>query len=149
STFGHPAVSFSNRYLTFANGNRDTDRALNQNLATFGDTLTWVVRKHNLKMGADFVRNSAQDGFAKNRQNVRGLITYAGSGANSFVPFLLGSPASSVSYVANPRPFPMDVYNWEQGYFFQDDWKVTPRLTLNLGIRYELVTPFIDRNDFL
>ena len=149
ATFGHPAVSFSNRYLTFANGNRDTDRALNQNLATFGDTLTWVVRKHNLKMGADFVRNSAQDGFAKNRQNVRGLITYAGSGANSFVPFLLGLPASSVSYVASPRPFPMDVYNWEQGYFFQDDWKVTPRLTLNLGIRYELVTPFIDRNDLL
>ena len=28
----------------------------------------------------------------------------------------------------------MDVYNWETGYFFQDDWKVSPRLTLNLGI---------------
>ncbi|HEX3322040.1 MAG TPA: carboxypeptidase-like regulatory domain-containing protein [Terriglobales bacterium] len=149
ATFGHPAVSFGNQYLTFANGNRDTDRSLNQNLATFGDTLTWVVRKHSFKMGADFVRNSAQDGFAKNRQNVRGLITYGGSGANSFVPFLLGLAPTSVSYVAEPRPFPMDVYNWEHGYFFQDDWKVTPRLTLNLGIRYELVTPFIDRNDLL
>jgi len=149
ATFGHPAVSFNNQYLTFANGNRDTDRALNQNLATFGDTLTWVVRKHNLKMGADFVRNSAEDGFAKNRGNVRGLMTYGGSGANAFAPFLLGLPATSVSYVNNPRPSPMDVYNWEQGYFFQDDWKVTPRLTLNLGIRYELITPFIDRNDLL
>ena len=43
----------------------------------------------------------------------------------------------------------MDVYNWETGYFFQDDWKVSPRLTLNLGIRYELITPFIDNNDML
>src|SRR6185369_4450692 len=54
-TFRHPAISFSNQFLTFANGNRDTDRSLNPNLATFGDTLTWVVRKHSFKMGADFV----------------------------------------------------------------------------------------------
>ena len=149
ATFGHPAVSFSNNFLTFANGNRDTDRSLNQNLATFGDTLTWVVRKHSFKMGADFVRNNVVDGFAKNRQNVRGLITYGGSGANSFVPFLLGLPASRVSYVNEPRTNPMDVYNWEHGYFIQDDWKVTPRLTVNLGVRYERVMPFIDNNDIL
>jgi hypothetical protein len=149
ATFGHPAVSFSNVYATFANGNRDTDRSLDQNLATFGDTLTWVVRKHSLKMGADFVRNNAVDGFAKNRQNVRGLTTYGGSGANTFVPFLLGLGSTSVSYVNLPRPSPMDVYNWETGYFFQDDWKVSPRLTLNLGIRYEVITPFIDNNDML
>ncbi|HEY6122869.1 MAG TPA: hypothetical protein VIV66_23140, partial [Pyrinomonadaceae bacterium] len=149
ATFGHPAVSFSNAYATFANGNRDTDRSEDQNLATFGDTLTWVIRKHSLKMGADFVRNNAVDGFAKNRQNVRGLVTYGGTGANTFVPFLLGLGSSSVSYVNLPRPNPMDVYNWETGYFFQDDWKVSPRLTLNLGIRYEVITPFIDNNDML
>lgn len=151
ATFGHPAVSFSNQYATFANGNRDTDRSLDQNLATFGDTLTWVIRKHSLKMGADFVRNSAVDGFAKNRNNVRGLTTYTkqfgNNPADAFAPFLLGLSGTSVTYVAAPRPSPMDVYNWEQGFFFQDDWKVTPRLTLNLGIRYELITPFIDNGD--
>jgi hypothetical protein len=149
ATFGHPAVNFNNQFVTFGNGNRDTDRSLNQNLATFGDTLTWVIRKHSLKMGGDFVRNAAVDGFAKNRQNVRGLVTYGGSRANAFVPFLLGLPGTSVSYVNHPRPSAMDVYNWEWGVFFQDDWKVTPRLTLNLGIRYELITPFIDNNDML
>src|SRR5262249_21180987 len=46
------------------------------------------------------------------------------------------------------RP-PMDVYNWEHGYFVQDDFKIHPRLTLFLGLRYELVTPFIERNDLL
>jgi len=43
----------------------------------------------------------------------------------------------------------MDVHNWEQGFFVQDDFKVSSRLTLNLGLRYELITPFIDKNDLL
>jgi len=43
----------------------------------------------------------------------------------------------------------MDVHNWENGYFFQDTWKVSPKLTLNLGLRYELITPFIDKNDLI
>ena len=57
-----------------------------------------------------------------------------------FVNFLLGSRLQAYTSSA-PRPSPMDVYNWEQGFFFQDDWKVTPRLTINLGVRYELDNP--------
>jgi hypothetical protein len=148
ATFGHPAINFSNRFATFQNGGRNTDRPLDQDLATFGDTLTWVVGKHNLKAGADFVRNAAVDGFAVNRGNPRGLMTYGGANTNPFADFLLGEPATSVSYINAPRP-PMDVYNWEQGFFFQDDWKLSSRLTLNLGLRYELVTPFIENNDLL
>jgi hypothetical protein len=51
-------------------------------------------------------------------------------------------------YVADLRP-PMDVYNWEHGYFVQDDFKIHPKLTLYLGLRYELITPFIERNNLL
>jgi hypothetical protein len=147
-TFGHPAISFSNRFATFQNGGRNTDRPMDQNLATFGDTFTWVIRNHSLRMGADFVRNAAVDGFAVNRGNPRGLMTYAGAGTDPFANFLLGQPATSVSYINEPRP-PMDVYNWEQGFFVQDDWKVSSRLTLNLGLRYELITPFIENRDLL
>ena len=76
TTFGHPAISFNNTFATFTNGGRNTYRPQNQDLITFGDTLTWVRGKHNLRMGADFVRNQAVDGFALNRGNPRGSMTY-------------------------------------------------------------------------
>ena len=118
------------------------------NLVTFGDTLTWIKGKHAFRMGGDLVRNGAVDDFATNRNNVRGLITYQGSGTNPFTSFLLGLPATSVASVVQPRPS-MDVHNWEHGYFIQDTWKVSSRLTLNLGLRYELITPFVDKNDLI
>ena len=157
STFGHPAISFNNSFATFTNGGRNTYRPQNQDLITFGDTLTWVVGKHNLRMGADFVRNQAVDGFALNRGNPRGSMTYTNPGtcandpcsnADTFTEFLLGLPPTSASYVLQARP-PMNVYNWEEGYFAQDDWKVSSKLTLNLGLRYDLATPFIEKNDLL
>lgn len=147
-TYGHPAINFNNTFATFTNGGRNTDRPMDQNLSTFGDTLTWIVGRHNMKMGADGVYNQATDGFALNRGNPRGSITYSGTGTNPLANFLLGLAPTSVSYVLQPRP-PMDVHNWEQGYFFQDDWKISSRLTLNLGLRYELITPFIDKNDLI
>ena len=148
STFGHPAISFNNTFTTFTNGGRNTNRPLDQNLITFGDTLTWIVGKHAFHMGGDVVRNAAVDGFALNRGNPRGSMTYSGSGTNPFTSFLLGFPPTTVNYVLQPRPA-MNVHNWEHGYFFQDTWKVTSRLTLNLGLRYELITPFIDENDLI
>ena len=148
STFGHPAVLFSKTFADFTNGGRNTFRPLDQNLITFGDTLTWIVGKHEFRMGGDLVRNAAVDGFALNRGNPRGSMTYTGTGTNPFTHFLLGLPPNTVSYVLQPRPA-MDVHNWEHGYFFQDAWKVTSKLTFNLGLRYELITPFVDKNDLI
>ena len=146
-TRGHPAVALG-KFQSFSNGGRNTDRPMDQNLATFGDTLSWMLGRHSLKIGGDFVRNQAVDGFAVNRGNVRGLITYTGTGANALARFLQGQAADSVSYVNLPRPA-MDVSNWESGFFVQDDFRVNSRLTLNLGMRYDLITPFVDKNDLM
>src|SRR5260370_2872198 len=75
-------------------------------------------------------------------------MTYSGTGTNPFTRFLLGLPPTSVSYVLQPRPV-MDVHNWEHGYFFQDPWKFTPKLIFNFGLRYELITAFVDKNDLI
>jgi Carboxypeptidase regulatory-like domain len=160
STFGHPAINFNSAFATFSNGGRNTDRPKSTALTTFGDTLTWVAGKHNLKFGGDAVRNWAIDGFVWNRGNPRGSMTYKGppNGCNippcskhkvdSFSDFLLGLQPTTASYVVTLRP-PMDVHNWEQGYFVQDDWKLNSSITVNLGLRYDLITPFIDKNDLM
>ncbi len=55
---------------------------------------------------------------------------------------------TSTRYVYDPRP-PMDVSNWETGYYAQDDFRVNSRLTLNLGFRYDRYTPYVDKNDIM
>jgi hypothetical protein len=148
-TFGHVGLSFSGSFTTFDTGGRNIFRPLDQKLLTFGDALTWITGRHTIKGGFDIVRNAAQDGFTANRGNPRGLLTYStGTATERFARFLLGLPATTAVYVDKLRP-PMDVYNWEHGYFAQDDFKLHPKLTLYLGLRYELVTPFIERHDLL
>ncbi len=55
---------------------------------------------------------------------------------------------TSTPYVYVPRP-PMDVHNWETGYYGQDDIRVNSRLTVNLGFRYDRYTPYVDKNDIM
>src|SRR5206468_2908978 len=56
--------------------------------------------------------------------------------------FLLGIPSSST--IADTGP-DFDSVVRHYGFFWQDDWKVSPRLTLNFGVRYEYHPPFHDR----
>jgi hypothetical protein len=65
---------------------------------------------------------------------------YAG---NAFASFLLGqlNSISSTLYAGTQH-----YRRHEEGIYFQDDWKVTPRLTLNLGVRWELVGPLYETN---
>lgn len=147
STYGEMAVNITG-YTGIGNGGRSVYRPQNQKLMTFGDTVTWVVGRHNIRIGGDTVRNQADDGYPANRGDPRGLLTYTGQGTTPFADFLLGLAPDSVTYVVNPRPA-MNVHNWENGYFIQDDFKVSSNLTLNLGFRYEVSTPFIDANGLM
>lgn len=93
---------------------------------------SWVKGKHNMKFGGEFTR------FLDTFKEIilpTGSFTYNGQFSNySLGDFLLQTP----SFVeTSPQPFdPEQRYNELAGYF-QDDWKITPRLTLNLGMRYE------------
>ena len=81
-------------------------------------------RKAHAEVRRRPVRNAATDGFANNRGNPRGLIRYGGTGPDAFARFVMGLPADSAQFVTGLRP-PMQVYNWEHGYFVQDDFKVS------------------------
>jgi outer membrane receptor protein involved in Fe transport len=104
----------------------------------FTDIVSSVKGKHNLKAGVDFYHRQH-----KLDANVgdTGYFIFGGSftGGDPTAEFLLGKPDTElrIRYLNHPG-----YRAWSDGFFFQDDWKVSSRLTLNLGVRYELLFPF-------
>ena len=103
---------------------------------------TWIAGPHSLKFGADVRREAMNIAFI-NRPN--GDLTFSGGlTGNAAADFLLGLPAQAR---ATTQQVTQDGYGWLFAGYVQDDYRVTPNLTVNLGVRYELPLPFIDRND--
>jgi hypothetical protein len=116
----------------------------------FTDTLNWVVGKHTLKFGVD-VQEARLFGFvtlqARPAINFTGVYSQSPqSRANTGSPyadFLLGYAANTT--ISN-RPRNESRQRIFQG-FVQDDWKLSSKLTVNLGLRYELALPWVEVND--
>ena len=100
---------------------------------SLADVLTLQGGKHSLRLGAEF-RHYKWDAHAN--VNAYGEIDFP-----TFEQFLLGnSDFSSIGVGLSDRNFRASDYN----FFVQDDWKLSPKLTLNLGLRYELDLPPYD-----
>ena len=116
----------------------------------FEDTVSWTKGRHQLKFGFRYIRELASpftntttrgqftfnDNFTNNPLDPSGKTT--GANGSGLAALLLGFPNSgSRNYLQTPNY----ISNGEWAGFAQDDWKVTSRLTLNLGARYDVFTP--------
>jgi hypothetical protein len=114
----------------------------------FLDNVTWVEGKHTWKIGGDFryltaLFTSVFDSRWLGRYDFNNTVTGPVVG-NPFAAFLLGIPSSS--NIATTIFPDSDTYARHYAFYGQDDWKVTPRLTINYGLRWEYHPMFEDHN---
>ncbi|MGA9462536.1 MAG: TonB-dependent receptor [Terracidiphilus sp.] len=130
-----------NGFMSTGAGNPGTQRG---QIIQALDNVTWAHGKSNFKFGADFKRLTDHDDnvFGNYRS---GWYVFDGSSdvgsaiGDPYTAFLLGYPDyTEVSSTNDPT---MDGRGYAYAFYGQDDWKITPNLTLNLGIRYELHPP--------
>ena len=109
-----------------------TPRFANIKGEQFVDNLTRIMGRHTFKVGADINHNAIANYFAG---NVRGSYTF-----NSYTDFFANNPASFVQAFPGPGTpgFTTKPNFTELGFYAQDEFHVTPKLTLNLGLRYDL-----------
>jgi trimeric autotransporter adhesin len=148
--WGLPNLSFTN----FAGLQDVNPQLLRNQTLMFSDNAILNHGKHTWRWGGDFRRlqlNTETDSNARGSFIFTGLNTAQSSGGQpvtgtgyDFADFLLGLPQqTSVQFGYNSYHFRGN--SWD--LFVQDEWKVRGNLTLNLGVRYEYVSPFSEIDD--
>ena len=136
--WGPPSLNFgaSNIYgLSDA-----TDNHRHAQTAAIGSQTYWAHSPHNFTFGGDYKR---QDVNILGQANPRGNFTFNGQATgNDFADYLLGVPdASSIAYGNADKYFRSSIYD----LYLNDDWRVTPSLTVNAGVRWEYWTPISEK----
>ena len=148
---GETVIDFPNTLTSLWAGNYN--QTTQSHLFQYNDNLTWVKGKHTLKAGGDIrsmesvstlgsTGTSNVEGFGFNGMWTSLLGPYgpypyysASTAADyEFADYLTGAPAETLYYGLIPTDDGRSVY---YGAFAQDQWKIAPRLTLSIGVRYE------------
>jgi Carboxypeptidase regulatory-like domain len=136
-----PEVVIKDGYLgnpdPSAHGAAQIDDTKVSNIWEWGGEFTKVIGHHTFRAGADFASNNSNALYlnssvqfsATNTANPVDL-----SGGNALASFLLGIP----SVASRRNVIETEHGGWVDGAYFMDQWKVTPKLSVNLGLRYDL-----------
>ena len=144
-----PILNFDSVYPQSGGGGGNTPGGSADNGTVINDTLSWVKGKHSFKFGMEYEHGGYNNfgygrasGYLHFNLDETGLpdsAQYQNTG-QPFASFLLGQVDSGLTNVYNAE----DYERW--GYyagFAQDDFKLTPKVTLNLGVRYDLYRPTV------
>ncbi|HYL83282.1 MAG TPA: TonB-dependent receptor [Candidatus Angelobacter sp.] len=130
---GTPGVFFGNGQLSGLGINTNNDQNAADFSYTIGNTTSWTHGKHTVRYGGEFRRYqfNISNNFAS-----RGALVFL-----TFQDFLTGNPFQTfVGTGATTRGFRA----YDLSFFGQDDYHLTRRLTLNLGVRWDYLTPSVD-----
>ncbi len=131
--WGPPGLTFASGIAGLSDAQSSFDRNQTSGISY---SMLWNRRSHNLMFGGDFRR---QEFNYLSQQDPRGMFTFTGGLTGSdFADFLLGIPdTSSIAFGNADKYFRESVYDG----FFTDDWRISPELTLNAGVRWEYGAP--------
>ena len=124
-------------------GSTDSVEIFHDTTVEVEDSMTWTHGKHVSHFGFEYFRFIMNDVYPGN-EGVAGSFSFTGqftgntgtSGGNGVADFLLGLPTD----VTEGTPLQFNLRNSIFGGFFADSWRLTSNFTLNLGLRYEVIT---------
>jgi hypothetical protein len=121
----------------------DTDSIINA--YTFGDNVSWQLGRHTVKFGGQALRYQ-QNRYYSGNDGALGWFIYQGkaSGGDPWADFLQNNAFSFGQGAVTGR---WGQRQWRDALFVQDDFKLTPNLTLNLGMRWEWDQPMYEVNN--
>jgi hypothetical protein len=137
---------------TLGNGHTNENRPVDSH--SFKAVLNWTHSKHSIKAGSEMRIYREDDSFKSNNQTGQFVFdntyTRVGSassadyqGLQAFAAFLLGYPTTAQLV----RAADYSEYSKTWGFFGQDDFRISQKLTLNLGLRWEFETPLVERQN--
>jgi hypothetical protein len=108
------------------------------------DMATTTKGKHTLVYGAE--ASLDKEPQVADEEDF-GVFSFSTSTPNSTTNALADFVTGKVGTMEQDSPYTVLMNSWYVGLFLQDDYRITPRLTLNLGLRYDLTTPFLESRD--
>jgi hypothetical protein len=118
---------------------------------TASNALLWTKGAHSFKFGGEvrrqetfkYLQNQANMNFARNQTALPTAISSTGLDFASFLLGYVDSAGLSIYGPYEPRQS-----TWQFGFYAQDDFKITQRLTINYGLRLDILTPLVEANDY-
>jgi hypothetical protein len=134
--WGPPGLNFASGIAPLSDAQSSFDRNQTSGLSY---AMLWHRGEHNVTFGADFRR---QEFNYLSQQDARGTFTFTGGTSGSdFADFLLGIPdTSSIAFGNADKYFRESVYD----AYMTDDWRISPQLTVNAGLRWEYGAPITE-----
>ena len=131
-------------------GTNPTPEIFIDNMFGYSDNLTWQRGRHLLKFGAQFIRYQ-QNSFYPGNNGELGSFNYGGeytalpgTTTYGYADFLQDRADDAAIGAVTGRT---GQRQWRDAFFAQDDWKLLPNLTINLGLRWEYSQPIYEVNN--
>ena len=147
------AINLSNSFVN-SFGTQESTQSFDDHVWQAEDAVTWTHGRHNFKFGGQFNHQIIKTFYAGNNGEL-GLMNFTGQFTGSATGSAAAGDGAADFFLGLPQSFGRGVSTgktWQQsenviGIYAADTWRVSERLTLNLGLRYQIFTPWVETND--